>query len=84
MTLFMDHGGGEKQKMKAEDVLKLEVSYIYSDQHQLSPNDIHTLPRNMVMRVNKMTAKEQNALICYQILSSNSLKKCMEISPENF
>ena len=27
------------------------------DQHQFSPNDIHMLPREMVMRVNKMITK---------------------------
>ena len=30
-----------------------------SDQHQVSPNNIHMLPREMVMRVNKMTSKEE-------------------------
>jgi len=27
------------------------------DQHQFSPNDIHTLSRDMVMRINKMITK---------------------------
>ena len=30
-----------------------------SDQHQFSPNNIHVLPREMVMRVNKMIGKEK-------------------------
>ena len=30
-----------------------------SDQHQVSPNNILKLPREMVMRVNKMTSKEE-------------------------
>ena len=30
-----------------------------SDQHQVSPNNIRKLPREMVMRVNKMTSKEE-------------------------
>ena len=30
-----------------------------SDQHQFSPNDIHTLAREMVMRSNKMLTKEK-------------------------
>ena len=30
-----------------------------SDQHQFSPNNIHMLPREMVMRVNKMITKEK-------------------------
>ena len=29
------------------------------DQHQFSPNNIHLLPRGMVMRVNKMITKEK-------------------------
>ena len=29
-----------------------------SDQHQFSPNNIHILPREMIMRVNKMIAKD--------------------------
>ena len=44
-----------------------------SDQHQFSPKDIHRLSREMVMRINKMiTIKRENALIFYQILSTNS------------
>ena len=31
----------------------------YSDQHQFSPNDIHTLSRDKVMRINKMITKEK-------------------------
>ena len=30
-----------------------------SDQNQFSPNNIHMLPREMVMRVNKMISKEE-------------------------
>ena len=30
-----------------------------SDQHQFSPNNIHTLSREMVMRINQMTTKEK-------------------------
>ena len=30
-----------------------------SDQRQFSPNNIHTLPVEMVMRVNKMITKEK-------------------------
>ena len=29
------------------------------DQHQFSPNNIHMLPREMVMRVNTMIGKEK-------------------------
>ena len=42
------------------------------------------LQREMVMRVNTVISKEKNnALICYQTLSTNSLKKCMKISMES-
>ena len=30
-----------------------------SDQHQFSPDDIHTLSRDYVMRIDKMIAKEK-------------------------
>ena len=30
-----------------------------SDYHQFSPNNIHMLPREMVMRINKMITKEK-------------------------
>ena len=30
-----------------------------SDQHQFSPNNIHMLPREMIMRVNEMINKEK-------------------------
>ena len=41
-------------------------------------------PREKVMRINKMiTPGKINALIIYQILSTDSLRKCMEISLEN-
>ena len=35
------------------------------------------------MRVNKMITKENNTLIFYQILSTNSLRKSIETSLEN-
>ena len=35
------------------------------------------------MRISKMITLKRNALILYQILSTNSLTKCMEISLEN-
>ena len=36
----------------------LHVS-LNSDQHQFSPNNIHMLPREMIMRLNKMITKEK-------------------------
>ena len=41
------------------------------------------LPREMIMRVKKMITKEKNALICYQTLPTNSVRKSMKISMEN-
>ena len=35
------------------------------------------------MRIEKIVIYEENALIFYQILSTNSWRKCMEISQEN-
>ena len=48
-----------------------------SDQDQFSPNNIDTLSRDKLWELIK------NALIYYQILSTNSLRKCIEISLEN-
>ena len=48
-----------------EESMSLSVFHCYiplslnSDQHQFSPNDIHTLAREMVMRSNKMLTKEK-------------------------
>ena len=42
------------------------------------------LPRGMVLRVNKNNDHlRENALIYYQTLLTNSLKKCMKIGMEN-
>ena len=51
-----------------------------SDQHQFSPDKFNTLWRQKVMRIYKMM---ENLLIFYQILSTTSLKKCVEISRKN-
>ena len=48
-----------------------------SDQHQLSPDNIHTLSRD------KMITKEKIPRSFYQILSTQYLRKCIEISLEN-
>ena len=50
-----------------------------SDQDQFSPNKIHTLSRDKLWELIKWSP-ERNALIYHQILSTNSLRKCMEIS----
>ena len=42
------------------------------DQHQFSPKNIHTLSRDKVMRIYEMITKGKNALICYQMLPTNS------------
>ena len=36
------------------------------------------------MRIDKMITKVEIALIFYKILSTHSLKRCMEVSLENF
>ena len=53
-----------------------------SDQDQFSLNDIHTLSRDLVMRIYKMNTYCL-ALIFYQILSTHSLRKYIKISLEN-
>ena len=63
---------------------RVNTSSPNGDQHQFSPNNIHTLSRDKVMRINEMITKRENALIFYQILSTTSLKKCIEISLENY
>ena len=53
-----------------------------SDQNQFSPKNIHMLPREMVMRVNKMITKEK----CFDLISNSLnyfLRKCMKVSMEN-
>ena len=42
------------------------------DQQQFSPNNIHTLPKDKVMRINENDHQRENAMIFYQINSSNS------------
>ena len=53
-----------------------------SDQDQFFLNDIHTLSRDLVMRIYKMNTYCL-ALIFYQILSTHSLRKYIKISLEN-
>ena len=54
-----------------------------SDQQQFSPNNIHTLSRDKVMRINKMITKGKMPWSFIKFLSTSSLRKCMEISLEN-
>ena len=53
-----------------------------SDQDQFSLNNIHTLSRDLVMRIYEMNTY-CFALIFYQILSTHSLRKYIKISLEN-
>ena len=55
-----------------------------SDKRRFSLNNINTQSRNKVVRINEKNHKRENALIFYQILSTNSLRKCIETSLENF
>lgn len=54
-----------------------------TDQHKFSPYNIHTTPREKVMRVDIKDHKWENASIIYQILSADFTRKCMEIDVEN-
>ena len=43
-----------------------------SDQHQFSPNNIYTLSRDKIMRINKMISKEKSfSKFSQQILEGN-------------
>ena len=53
-----------------------------SDQDQFSLNNIHTLSRDLVMRIYEMNTY-CFALIFYQILSTHSVRKYIKISLEN-
>ena len=53
-----------------------------SDRDQFSLNNIHTLSRDLIMRINKVNTY-CFALIFYQILSTHSLRKYIKISLEN-
>ena len=53
-----------------------------SDEDQFSLNDIHTLSRDLVMRIYKMNTY-CFALIFYQIPSTHSLRKYIKIGLEN-
>ena len=66
------------------DIRELDPLSTKGDQHQFSSNNIHTLSRDKVMRINQNDHWRENALIFYQILSTTSLKKCIEISLENW
>ena len=54
-----------------------------SNQHQFSPNNIHRLSSATPMRINQMITKGKS-LTFYQFLPTNSVRKCIEISLENF
>ena len=52
------------------------------DQHQFSPNNIHTSSREKVMRITKMITKKKSLDLSSNSLNA-SLGKCIEISLEN-
>ena len=54
-----------------------------SDQSQFSLNIINRQSRDNIVRINEMTTWWGKVLISKQILSANSLRKCMEISLQN-
>ena len=63
-------------------ILRINPLSPNSDQDQFSLNDIYTLSRDLVLRINKMNTY-YFALIFYQILSTHSLRKYIKISLEN-
>ena len=54
-----------------------------SDQHQFSPHNLNTLSKEKVMRFNKMITSRIILWSFIKILTTNSLRKSMEISLEN-
>ena len=78
----------QQKKDHNKNIVKSERQHIFkpfspnSDQHEFSPNNIHMLSREMVMRINQMITKEK--MLCSfiklpQLISS----ECMNISLEN-
>ena len=65
-----------------DEIVTYNPSSPNSDQHQFSPNDNHPLSRDKLWELIKWSQREKS-LIFYQILSTNSLRKCIEISLEN-
>ena len=59
---------------------KIFRQYFKGDQYQFSPNNIHTSSKEKVERINK---KDDHRKTENLILSSISLRNCMEISLEN-
>ena len=62
---------------------KIFRQYFKGDQYQFSPNNIHTSSTGKVGRINKKDNHRKTSLVFDQILSSISLRNCMEISLEN-
>ena len=62
---------------------KIFKQYFKGDQYQFSPNNIHTSSKEKVERFNKNINHRKTSLVFDQILSSISLRNCMEISLEN-
>ena len=54
-----------------------------SHQHQISPNNVNTLLKEKFMRITKMITSAKIALMFEQVLLTNSVRKCIEISLEN-
>ena len=59
----LDSNQPKLQNMCTESLIRYKLQLLNplspdSDQHQFSPNNIHILPREMIMRVNKMIAKD--------------------------
>ena len=68
---------------KLNCIHKIFQQYFKGDQYQFSPNNIHTSSKGKVERINKKDNHRKTSLVFDQILSSISLRNCMEISLEN-
>ena len=76
---FWHYTSREREGHQNEPFLPFESQ---SDQHQFTPNSINTQSKEKVMRIFEMITWGRS-LIFSQILSTNSLSKCIEISLEN-
>ena len=54
-----------------------------SDQHQFFSKQYQDIIKRKVRRINKNDEQRRNALIFYQVLSTDSVRQFMEISVEN-
>ena len=81
VLIFLCHN--TEDRIDTEQYSPLNSLSPTGDQHQFSPNNIHTLSRDKVMRIYEMITKEK-MLGSFTKFSQLILeRKCMEISLEN-